>query len=223
MEYGLPGEPGYTYNRPFDYFSFQATGSSAVGLDSVLTRGLLLGTDYDIGKNYRGIWGLYGSYDYMAPQVFRLASTALSLGTTAEWQLSNLLALQGSALLGVGYATVSTINGIADEKANHYGVAPEGLLALRLIIGDRASLDLTGREYFVSKLSAGTRGGHDNILRTEAALTWRVYRQHAVSVRYQMSRRDAEFPDLGDRTQSRATVGIFYTFLGNDRFGRSRW
>src|SRR5918999_5051694 len=77
LDYGLPGKPGYTYDRPFDYFSFQAAASTAIGFESVSTRGLLLGTGYDIGNNYRGIWGLYGSYNYMAPQIFRLASTAL--------------------------------------------------------------------------------------------------------------------------------------------------
>ena len=30
------------------------------------------------GKDYRGIWGLYGSYDYISPQTFRISSTALS-------------------------------------------------------------------------------------------------------------------------------------------------
>jgi hypothetical protein len=223
LDYGLPGEAGYTYKRPFDYFAFQAAGSSAIGLESVMTRGLLLGSDYSLGKDYRGIWGLYGSYGYMAPQIFRLASTALSFGTTAEWRLSNLLALQGTGLVGVGYATVSTINGIGDERANHYGVAPEALAAVRLIIGERASVDLTAREYFVSNLSAGNRGGHDNIVRADASLRWRIYRQHAVSVRYQLSRRDAVFPDLGNRVQSRATVGVFYTLLGSQRLGRSDW
>jgi hypothetical protein len=58
LDYGLPGKPGYTYNRPFDYFSFQAAASTAIGFESVSTRGLLLGTDYDIGNNYRSIWGL---------------------------------------------------------------------------------------------------------------------------------------------------------------------
>jgi hypothetical protein len=222
LDYGLPGKPGYTYDRPFDYFSFQTAASTAIGFESVLTRGLLLGTNYGIGKNYRGIWGLYGSNDYMAPQVFRMASTALSLGTTAEWRLSESLALQGTGLLGVGYATVSTIHGIANERENHYGLAPQTLVALRLIVGDRASLDLTAREYFVSDVS-GSRGGHDNIVRADASITWRVHRQHAVSVRYQLSRRDSDFPDLGNRTQSRGTVGIFYTLLGRDRFGTGDW
>ena len=117
LDYGLPGKPGYTYDRPFDYFSFQVAASTAIGFESVSTRGLLLGTDYDIGKNYRGIWGLYGSYSYLAPQIFRLASTALSLGTTGEWRLSDSLALQGTGLLGVGYATVSDHSAVSPTKA----------------------------------------------------------------------------------------------------------
>ena len=222
LDYGLPGKAGYTYNRPFDYFNFQAAVSTAIGFESVSTRGLLLGTDYDIGNNYRGLWGLYGGYSYMAPQVFRLASTALSLGTTAEWRLADSLAVQGTALLGVGYATVSTIRGISDEGANQYGVAPQTLLALRLIVGDRASLDLTAHEYFVSDVS-GSHGDHDNVIRADASITWRIYREHAVSVRYQLSRRDSDFRDLGNRTQSRGTIGIFYTLLGRDRFGTGDW
>ena len=222
LDYGLPGKPGYTYDRPFDYFSFQAAASTAIGFESVSTRGLLLGTDYDIGDNYRSIWGLYSSYNYMAPQIFRLASTALSLGTTAEWRLADSLALQGTALLGVGYATVSNIRGVSDETANQYGVAPQTLLALRLIVGDRASLDLTAGEYFVSDVS-GSRNGHDNVVRADASITWRIHREHAVSVRYQLSRRDSDFRDLGSSTQSRGTLGIFYTLLGRDRFGTGDW
>ncbi len=221
LDYGLPGKPGYTYDRPFDYFSFQAAASTAIGFESVSTRGLLLGTDYDMGESYRGIWGLYGGYNYMAPQIFRLASTALSLGTTGEWRLSDSLALQGTALLGVGYATVSNIHRVSDESANQYGAAPQTLLALRLILGDRAALDLAAQEYFVSDVS-GSRG-HDNVIRADASMTWRIHREHAVSVRYQLSRRDSDFRNVSNKTQSRGTVGIFYTLLGRDRFGTGDW
>lgn len=223
LDYGLPGRSGYSYKRPFDYFSFQVSVSSAIGLESASSRGLLFGTAYDLGKNYRGIWGLYGSYNYLAPQVFRFASTAVSVGTTAEWRLSDSLALQGTGLLGVGYATVSTLSGIASERASHYGTAPQTATALRLIIGDRVSLDLAASEYFVSNVFADNRGGDDNIVRADASLTWRVYGQQAVSVKYQFSRRDSTFPDLGERTQSRGTLGIFYTLLGRDRFGADDW
>lgn len=223
FDYGLPGKAGYTYRRPFDYFAFQATGSSGIGFESVTTRGLLFGTDYGRQSNrYRGIWGLYGSYDYFAPQIFRLASSAVSVGTTLEWRPSNVIAVQGTALAGVGYATVSTVRDPANSRSNHYGVAPQALLALRLIAGDRASLDLTAREYFVSDLG-GNRGGHDNVVRTDVSFTWRVHKQHAIAVKYQFSQRDAHFGPVGDQTQTRGTLGVFYTLLGRDRFGTSDW
>ena len=218
LDYGLPGKSGYTYDRPFDYFSFQAAASTAIGFESVSTHGLLLGTGYDIGNHYRGIWGLYGGYSYMAPQIFRLASTALSLGTTGEWRVSDSLALQGTGLLGVGYASVSDIAGISNERDNHYGVAPQALLSLRLILGERASIDLTAREFFVADVS-GSGVRHDNVVRADASLTWRIHREHAVSIRYQLSRRDFDVRDLGNRIQDRGTVGIFYTLLGRNRFG----
>jgi hypothetical protein len=222
MDYGIPGKPGYRYDRPFDYFNFQATASSANGAENVMTRGLLVGKDYELGPDYRGIYGLYGSYDYIAPQTFRVSSTAVSVGTTGQWWASKEIALQGTALLGAGYAAVGTTHSVADNDY-HYGLAPQALLSLRLIFGDRVSLDLTGREYFVTRVAAANRGGHDNIVRADASLTVRVYRQHAISLKYLGNRRDAFYPDFGDSSQTRSTLGIFYTWLGQDRFGAVEW
>lgn len=222
MDYGLPGQPGYQYSRPFDYFVFQGTASSANVFENVMTRGLLFGTDYQVGENYRGLWGLYGSYDYISPQTFRVSSTALSLGTTGQLWLSESVALQGSLLGGLGYAAVGTVNG-NDEQDYHYGVAPQALVALRLIVGKKASIDFTGREYFVSDIDTPKVGGHDNIIRSDLAFTYRIYDKHAISLKYQWNQRDATFSVLGDRTQTTGTVGIFYTFLGHDGFGATDW
>jgi len=224
IDYGLPGQPGYYYKRPFDYFAFQATASTANVFENVMTRGLLLGTDYEVGRTYRGLWGLYGSYDYISPQFFRISTTALSLGTTGQKWFTDSIALQGTAMLGVGYAAVGTVRRIdPTDRDYHYGVAPQALLALRLILGNKYSLDVTGREYFVTHVSAAERAGHDNIARVDTSFTWRIHKQHAVSVKYLWNRRDASFPDIGDRTQKRATVGIFYTLLGHDQFGATDW
>jgi hypothetical protein len=222
IDYGLPGKRGYDYERPFDYFTFQLTAATGAGLDSLSTRGLLLGKAYGAGEHYRGNWGLYGSYDYISPQLFRVATTALSLGTVGQFWLTRSIALQGTVLAGVGYAAVGTLRS-RDERDYHYGVAPQALAGLRVIFGDKASLDLIAREYFVSGIASSDTGGHDNIVRAEAGFTYRIHKQHAVSIRYTLSRRDATFPDLGDRTQSRATIGIFYTLLGHDRFGATEW
>ncbi len=222
MDYGLPGQPGYSYTRPFDYFVFQSTASSANVFENVMTRGLLFGADYQVGENYRGLWGLYGSYDYISPQTFRVSSTAVSLGTTGQLWLSESVALQASILGGLGYAAVGTVNG-KNEQDYHYGVAPQGLMALRLILGHKASIDFTGREYFVSDINNTSRGGHDNIVRSDLAFTYRVYNKHAISLKYQWNQRDATYPDLGNRKQTTGTLGIFYTFLGHDGFGAIDW
>jgi hypothetical protein len=222
LDYGLPGDPDYSYRRPFDYFNFQLTASTANALENLMTRGLLAGRSYQAGSNYRGVWGLYGSYDYIAPQLFRVSSTALSLGTTAEWWLTRELALQGTALLGAGYAAVGTIHGDSDRDY-HYGVAPQSLLALRFIYANRASLDLTAREYFVTRVLSAERAGRDNIARGEATLTWRVSGNHGIALKYLLSRRDASYPDLGDRTQTRGTVGLYYTLLGHEQLGAVGW
>jgi hypothetical protein len=222
LDYGLPGKPGYSYDRPFDYFAFKATASSANLVENVMTRGLLFGAPYEAGKNYRGVWGLYGSYDYIEPQIFRISSTALSIGTTAQWWLTSAIALQGSALAGAGYAAVGTVHGTADTDYR-FGVAPQTLLAMRLIFGNRASFDGIVREYYVKGVADVDRSGYDNIIRTEAALTFRVYRQHAVSIKYLLSRRDTYSPALGDQSQDRSSVGVYYTFLGNDGFGAVEW
>ena len=144
--YGLPGKPGYTYTRPFDYFDVQLTSTTANTIQSIETRGLLIGTSYASGDSTRGIWGLYGSYDYIAPQIFRVSTTALSLGTTWQTWLSQDVALQGTSLGGVGYGAAGSVQR-ADERDYHYGATPQALLALRLILGERAMLDVTGREY----------------------------------------------------------------------------
>ena len=111
LDYGLPGKPGYEYTRPFDYFTFQATASSANGFENVhdarpAGRHGLRGRH----ATTAACWGLYGSYDYIAPQIFRVSSTALSLGTTAEWWLTDdRCRCRAPGMAGVGYAAVGTV------------------------------------------------------------------------------------------------------------------
>jgi hypothetical protein len=222
LEYGLPGKRGYRYTRPFDYFSFQATLSSANGFENALTRGLLVGRAYGDGDQVRGVTGLYGSYDYIFPQTFRVSSTGLSLGTTLQWNASQAVIVQGTGMVGAGYTAVGAVRSNIDSDY-HYGLAPQALLALRMIYRDRAALDLTAREYFVTKIGAASRGGHENIARIDAALTWRLLGRHGISIKYLGNFRDASYSGLEDSSQRRATIGLFYTLLGSERFGAVDW
>ncbi len=226
IDYGLPGKENYRYTRPFDYYSLQATASSANGFENMLVRGLLIGREYDAGPSYHGVWGLYGNYDYIAPQTYRVSSTGLSLGTTAQWWIDERWRLVGTVTAGVGYTAAGvTGTGTPDPAADneyHNGVAPQGLVALRFVYRDRASLDVAAREYYVTRPAGTSNEGHVNITRLEAALTYRLTGHHAVSVRYLYNERNAAFLDLGGGTQRRGTVGLFYTYLGHDLFGAEK-
>lgn len=224
MAYGLPGKPGYTYKRPFDYFHFELTSLGTVdnAFENVMIRGLLLGADYKAGNSYRGIWGLYGGYDYISPHIFRVSSTSLSFGTTFQWWPAQTVALQGSVLGGAGYAAGGNVTQVG-LRDYHYGIAPQGLVALRLIMGDRAMLDLTGRAYYLSGVGGDDPGGQEIIDRLNMGLTVRVYGKHALGLQYVASLRDARYPDQPDSYQTVGTVSLVYTFLGDVGFGAVDW
>ncbi len=223
MAYGLPGKDGYRYIRPLDYFDFEIayTASAKNSFPVILTRGLLFGTTYEGGDDYRGVWGLYGSYDYMSPQLFRVSSTAASLGTTGQWWVSPGLALQDTAMGGIGFGAAG-VTGVSTPNNYHYGTTPQGLLALRLIMSDRAMFDTTAREYYISRLSK-PGNARDNIARVNVSLMFRVWRRHALGIQYVYTQRNASYSNLPNQRQSVGTIGLAYNFIGDRHFGAVGW
>jgi len=224
MAYGLPGKTGYRYTRPFDYFTFDfvGRGNSDYPLDSIMIRGLLLGSDYALGNSYRGIWGLYGGYDYISPLIFPVASTSVSLGTTFQWWLSQAVALQGSVLGGIGYAATGNVTEVS-QCNYHYGITPQGLLALRLIFGDRAMLDFTGRTYHLTGMGGDDKERTESVDNLNMGFTIRIYERHALGIQYVASIRDQRYPDRSDYHETAGTVSLVYTWLGDTRLGAVEW
>jgi hypothetical protein len=224
MSYGLPGKPGYSYRRPFDYFQFELATVNSLNdpVGNLTTRGLLLGTDYRAGESYRGIWGLYGSYDYLSPRLFRVSSTGLSVGTTAQWWLSRLVALQGSAMSGIGYGAGSNISG-RPEQDYHYGAIGQGLLAFRLIFGNIGMLDVTGRGYYVSGVLSDQPRARDTITHVRVGATLRIGGRHALGVQYLTASRQGHYPGVPDRHQTVGTFTLVYTLLSDTSFGAVEW
>jgi hypothetical protein len=232
MLYGLPGKPAYRYTRPFDFFLFEFTGipnasSPESAIENATIRGLLVGRSYEIGSDYRGMWGLFGGYEYLSPQIFRVATTNASVGTVAQWWLTRTVALQGTVLAGIGFGAAGTV-GDKDERDYHYGAIPELLLSLRLLVGELGMLEVGGRQFHVVGTGAGgggaeTTGGRELINRANVALTVRVYGPHALSLQYVVSRREANVGGRSERHQSLETVSLAYNFLGHTRFGAVEW
>lgn len=232
MSYGLPGKADYEYERPFDYFNFELAADTNNAIEAVFSRGLLFGTDYELGRNYRGIWGLYGSYEYVAPQVFRVSTTAASLGTTNQWWISRHVALQSSLLAGVGYggggvlhgSGVTTAGPLGDgQRDYHYGLTPQALINARLLLGDRVSIDTTARTYYISKVAATESTGTEDIERIDSSVTIRVFNLHGITLRYSESVRNGRYAALPTSHQRLNTVSIGYTLLGHARLGAVDW
>jgi hypothetical protein len=219
MDYGYPGNASYRHERPFDYFRIESSVSGE-GLEHLSTRGLVAGADYGAGR-LDGVWGLYGTYDYFAPDDFRFSSTAFSFGTTLQASITDALVVQSSGLLGAGYVAAHALEQ-TDTQDYHYGVAPQALANLRLIAGRRAALDVTAREYYVTGLGGFGTGQRDLIFVGDAWLAVRVFSRHALGFTYQLAGRNADYLELPHQTRSRSTVGVYYTFLGSGGFGAVR-
>jgi hypothetical protein len=231
MSYGLPGKPGYDYDRPLDYFDFQASflSNTSNPIENVMMRGLLKGSKTGETARSRGIWGLYATYDYISPFLFRVSSTALSLGTTQQVWIIPGLALQGSLLGGAGYGAAGTTTVIPSTPTNeairdyHFGVTPQALAALRFIAGDRLMLDLDAREYYVSGLGSDDVHGSETIFRGNAGANLRIIGGHTLGVRFVESTRDAKYGKMPNKRFSEGTVTIAYSFLGANQFSAVKW
>lgn len=226
MSYGLPGKAGYTYKRPLDYFDFQISGLANTGnpVGNVLLRGLLYGKPYDFGQDYRGIWGLYGSYDYISPTIFRVSTTALSVGTTAQYWMSRDIALQGTVLGGVGFGAAGVTPARDGERDYHYGLTPQGMLALRMIFGKRLAVENVTRGYYVSGTGSDNSEGTEAIVRNNSNLTLRVFKRHGLGLQLIEAVRNASYGgNHPNRHQTNLTVGVFYSFLGDVHLGSVEW
>jgi hypothetical protein len=146
-----------------------------------------------------------------------------------QWWLSRHVALQGTALGGIGLGAAGTVGDRA-EREYHYGLAPFTLLGGRLIFGDRAMLEATGRQIYVAGTSSSTETGVDTrhfsqdvILRGSVGFTVRLFGPHALGIQYLVTNRNFGAPDLRDRHQSVQAVMLSYNFLGHTRFGAVEW
>lgn len=219
MDHGLPGPGTPRHEHPFDLFHFEAAVQSDLDdfAERLLVRGLLAGRDYERGADLHGVFGLYGSYDYLSPGIFRLSSTALSFGTSLQLRLAERIAMQATCLDGLGFGAAGTI---ADEEVDrdyHYGAVPRGSLDLRFTFGDTVLLGLVGHHYhIVNSLSDAER---EHTLQAEVFATLRLSGPHAVTVQYTSAWRDAHYDDEPNQQQSVGSVMFVYSYLGSTRFG----
>src|SRR5262249_22093079 len=92
---------------------------------------------------------------------------------------------------------------------------------IRFVVGRSAALDLTFRDYYVSRYLSTRPGESENIARADALFSVRLAGHHAASVRYIWTERATygTAPPVGNVTLSRGSVGLFYTYCGDRTSG----
>lgn len=201
IEYGIPGKTGYRHTRPFDYFHFHLSAASATVFDRLTTYGWLTGQTYS-SKNGRGIWGFYGGYDYIAPQVFRLSTTSLALGSTFRWRPGKNLTLQSSALVGGAYGMIGAMDD-DNERDYHHGGSPRGSISLLLNFSGRIAAKYNMQAYYFDQ-------HNESFVLHDLAVTWLFRRSHGISLKVVETRRNASDAFLAEGAVR--TIGLSYIF-----------
>ncbi|MGZ6125971.1 MAG: DUF3943 domain-containing protein, partial [Myxococcales bacterium] len=213
--YGIPGTPDLSLNHPFDHFtlsgSLALTSSvTAKPASSLLVRGLLLGETVTLGGEPGGLWGLFTTYDFIAPGVFRVGGFGLGPGVSLmkRW---DWFELHGTALGEVlpwagGGSTIPL--GVRDY---HYGPGGDVVLELRGHFGDRVIARLEGRQYWIT--GAYARGESESISYGKAQVTVRIYGMHGATGALDWGFRRASYPFQPDIWQRASIVTLYYTIL----------
>jgi len=222
---GVPGSD-FAFRKPLDYYDAtfalvidrKATTSESYG--EIMLRGLLLGRSYGTAPS-RGVWGLYASYDYLAPPTFRAGSSNLGLGTTGQidW---GAVALQGTALIGVGFGSGGSSEVVTGFRDYHFGLQAVTQLDAKLYLWDRLRLRLVSREYFISGRASPEPDSFEDIGYGSLSFTLRVAGAHAVGVQLLGTRRTARYGASPDVASEYASASLFYELHGSPDLGRGR-
>jgi hypothetical protein len=179
LTHGIPGSPGWRYDRPFDHFDTELLyAASPDPVFSLRARGLVVGREFAEVPSGGGLWGLWLSFDLLGPGSRRVSTSALGVGATGRWALGPALTVEGTA---VGSAVLLGASGVTTpvgDRSYRFGPGAQGVLETSLTLGDRFRAGLDLRPYLV--VAAGEPGGRDLLLEGEATARWRIWGHHAL-------------------------------------------
>jgi hypothetical protein len=176
---GIPGSPGWKFERPFDHFDLEVLYAATPDpVFSLLARGLLVGSEFAENPSGGGLWGLWLSFDLVGPGTRRVSTSALGVGATGRWALGPALTLEGTAIGSAVLLGASGVTTTVGERTYRFGPGAQGVLETSLSVGDRLKAGLELRPYLV--VAAGDPGGRDTLLEGEVSARLRIWSHHAI-------------------------------------------
>jgi hypothetical protein len=156
--YGIPGDPSFRYASPFSHFDLDFNVSAPYKpITSFFIRGLVAGKQWGDGNTrVRGLWGLFGQYDFAFADLVRVSSVSAGLGTSLQWRVADNTFLQVSGVLGfMPFASGGQSSSFDDDETGaparnyHIGFGGQGTLELRLIQRGIGWLRIAARSWFI--------------------------------------------------------------------------
>ncbi|MBM7114784.1 DUF3943 domain-containing protein [Archangium primigenium] len=223
LTYGAVGDPLWRYHRPFSYFDASASVTfPGTIMGDIYIRGLVVGSQYGgATSRLRGLWGLFGLYDFGANNIVQVSSVGVGLGTTLQWNLGRRVYLQGTAIVaGLGFAAAGSL-GLESKLVRDYHIGPgvAGVLEARLVRPGLGMLRLRAREWQVNGGVYTEPRGFEAI----TYVTWdarvSVGRHLAVGLEVPITLRVSDFGPEDTRVIGGGGARLTLSFMPDDNFG----
>jgi hypothetical protein len=226
LVYGAPGDPRWRYRHPFSYFDATASVTfPGISMANLHIRGLAAGAQYGGETSpVRGLWGLFGLYDFGANNVVRVSSVGVGFGTTLHLRMSDESFLQGTAILGgLGFAAAGSLGlDAALVRDYHIGPGVQALVEAKLVRRGMGMLRVRANNWLVTGAYTEPREGFESI----TYVTWdgrvRVAPHLAVGFEVPMAWRVYDFGPAGPalrRAISGGGLRFTVSYMSDDIFG----
>jgi hypothetical protein len=225
LVYGAPGDPQWRYRHPFSYFEARAGVTfPGVSMANLYIRGLVAGAQYGgETSSARGLWGMFGLYDFGANDIMRVSSVGVGLGTTLQARLGQNTSLQGTAILaGLGFAAAGSLDLESQtELVRDYHIGPgvQSLLEAKLVRRGLGMLRVQARNWWVSGAYTEPRQGFESI----TYITWegrlRVAPRLAVGLELPMALRVSDFGPDSRHAIGGSGLHLNLSYMSDDGFG----
>jgi len=226
VEHGLMGDRSFQPRRPLDHFTLQTaldvTGDEIEAL--LYVRGMLLGSSMRSTDGLRGMYGLFGGYDYNNNHYVRASMLGVGPGAAAEWGVGGNAYLSGTAAAYlVPYGSAGGINEIEGPMRDHHDGPGLSQLA-ELQLGQRGwwNIKSTTRLYEIRGRAVGDLADEFVVSSTLGGKVY-IKPHQAIALECTYTYRRANFADpTMDTDQPDRTMDVraFYAITTDEILGR---
>lgn len=222
LTYGALGDEQWRYRQPFSYFDASASLTfPGVSAGTLYLRGLLAGAQFGGASRVRGLWGLFGLYDFGANNIVRVSSVGLGFGTTVQANLGRQVFLQGTAIAaGLGFAAAGSLD-LQSTLVRDYHIGPgvEGLLEARLVRRGLGMLRARARQWWVSGVYTEPHEGFEAITYLTLDGRIRIAPRLAVGVELPLALRVYDFGPADSQAIGGGGLRLTLSYMSDDSFG----